>query len=177
MDVNWKDFGITFLLLTVIVFLVATFLSPYDFLNITEELIFLLLIILFSSISLIYYIKRNKPAYKEVALVSFLAPFLLYILYSTVVFYFSGTLDYGVALVLVFALLFVASPILTLYLRKKPNLIKLVSIFLILFLVFLFYTGMIFFLIFWFGLGILFAVGYVIMGLFWKFLLEKTGMQ
>lgn len=177
MKINWKDLTVTALFILLIVFLTSTLLSPYDFLNLTEQFVFLFILIMLSSISFIFYINRNKPDYKEIAAVSFLSSFAIYLLYSIITFYISGTLDFAVALVFVFALIFVSSPFLYLYLRKKPKLIQVISIFLVFFLVYLFYTGMIFFLFFWFGFGILFSLVYTIFGLFWRFLLKLLKVQ
>lgn len=75
MKINWKDFAVTFVLWAVVYILARSVLKVFDFLNLTELISYSVLIAAISSISLIFYIMRNKKAkYSEVAAVAFLIP-------------------------------------------------------------------------------------------------------
>jgi len=98
MKINWKDFGITLLLLIIVS---ITLYSPFDFsfvlvlflgemlfsfslglfASLLIKFLFAMLPTFFASLILVFYIWRNKEAsYKEVAIVSFLVPLITFTL-------------------------------------------------------------------------------------------------
>lgn len=178
MKINWKDFGITLIISIIIAFGVMIFIHPIDFISIIEILSYTLFVIFVSSVSLIFYIKRNNPTYKETMIVSFLIFFIIFLASTALDYYSTGFIGVFAAVILLFVIFFIASPFLTAYLKfKKQSVLKVMLILIVFLLVFLFYTGIFLILLIDLGFGTIFSIIFAIFGVSWKFVLEKTGMQ
>jgi uncharacterized membrane protein YfcA len=105
--IKWPDAIITFVLFGVLYILARNYIVPNDFLNISSIISTSAFIALITSISMIFYVYRNKSArYQDIAVVAFLVPvvFLIGTFLLSSLSYFAEVVVFAIV-VIIFSLL------------------------------------------------------------------------
>ncbi len=174
MEINRKDLGITLLLWIGLLFILSLVYPPPFSPDIISNLLYVMITFFISSAVLIFYIKRNTSDYRhviEISLIVFLGAYFIIYLGMALA---EGFIDIFAMALILFLILFLASPVLLYLLQvKKAGVAKVRILFIVMFVLFLFFSGLIFFFIVWAILGLLLAALLAVFGVFWKFVLDS----